>query len=538
MIHRPCTRRLGPMAILLLAVTLSLVTPTQALQIAQVFGSGMVIQAERPVPVWGKAGAGDAVTVSFGGQEQSTTADADGAWSVTLNPLDVSALGRDLRVDAGGKRLILTNVVVGDVWLCAGQSNMQKPWLGEVPAYDDELKKADHPLIREFRADPNIWSATPHKDYTAEGCGPGTYTWFPCTPETAKTWPTVPYFFATMLQRETGRPIGLLRTQVGATSAEAWIPGEALAEEPRFAEFLSNCRGWIDNAESNRAAFNAIAQAWSQRQQEAEAQGRLFDEKRPSDHLPELWPRWWAGVYHNANIAPLRNFAIRGVIWYQGENNAARKGGCAGDHDGYVRVMEILIGAWRTQFQQPELPFLQVQLSAFGGRRVPRSDEPGSWSVIRESQATVARRVPHTALAVSIDIGVQDNIHPPEKRPVGERLARLALRDVYGRDTIADGPAYVSHTPEEGRVRVRFDHAHGGLVVKGDALSGFTVAGSDGRYEWADARVEGNEVLVWSDKVPVPVDVRYGYAPYLKANLYNGEGLPAVPFRTDAYPLE
>lgn len=512
--------------------------PAHAVEIAAVFGSGMVLQAERSVPVWGKAVAGEKVTVSFAGHDVSSVADAQGAWSVTLNALDVSGQGRDLRIAAGDRLLVLTNVVVGDVWLCAGQSNMQKPWLGEVPEYAEELQKADHPLIREFRADLNIWSATPRDDYMTGNLGPGAYTWFSCTPETANTWPSIPYFFATMLQRETGRPIGLLRTQVGATSAEAWIPWDALAEETGFTEYLSNCRGWIDNAESNRAAFNAVAQTWSQRQQEAEEKGELFDEKRPTDHIPELWPRWWAGTYYNANIAPLRNFALRGVIWYQGENNAARKGGCAGDHDGYVRVMEILIAAWRSQFQQPELPFLQVQLSAFGGRRFPRPDEPGGWSIIREAQATVARLVPHSAMAVSIDVGVKDNVHPPEKRPVGERLARLALRDVYGRDMIADGPAYAAHTPEDGTVRVRFTHTYGELAVKGDALSGFSVAGSDGKFEWAEARIEGDEVVVWNEKIQKPVDVRYGYAPYVKANLYNGEGLPAVPFRTDAHPLE
>ena len=503
-----------------------------------VFGSDMVLQADCTVPVWGQAEPGAPVTVSFGEQVVSSVTGADGEWVARLAPMSATGEPRDLRIESPPYITVFTNVVVGDVWLCAGQSNMQKPWLGEVPDYADEVKSAHHPLIREFRADLNIWSAEPrHRNFYVENRRPVDYAWFACDPESARTWPSIPFFFATMLQRETGRPIGLLRTQVGATSAETWIAWDALAAEPMFAEYIANCRSWIDHAEQNRANFNQTVASWEERQRQAEDSGALFEEERPSDHIPELWPRWWAGVYYNSHIAPLRNFALRGVIWYQGENNASRKGGCAGHVDGYVRVMEILIDSWRRQFEQPDLPFLQVQLSAFGCRRFPNANEPGSWSMIREAQEIVATKIPGVGMAVSIDVGEKGNIHPFNKRPVGERLARLALRDVYGKDVIADGPRYASHVVDGDKIRIRFDHAHGGLKIGGETLSGFAIAGFDGRYEWAEAALDGDDVLVWSGNVPQPVHVRYGYVPFIEATLYNGEGLPAVPFRSNHQSL-
>lgn len=525
---------------MLLRVVMLLVGPglARALETCWVFGSGMVLQADQPVPVWGQAEPGVSVTVSFASQVKTATSGQDGEWMIRLDPMEVSAKGRELRIESASGTNVFQDVVVGDVWLCAGQSNMQKPWLGEVPALADEVALAAYPMIREFRADLNVWSEEAYyRNFRVESRKPGDYAWFSCDPVTAKTWPAVPYYFARMLQKETGRPIGLLRTQIGATGAESWVPWEALAAEPRFAEYMDNSRRWIDGAKENREEFNQTIEAWEQRQKEAEEKGELFETKRPTDHIPELWPRWWASVYYNANIAPLRDFALRGVIWYQGENNAAQKGGCAGDGEGYTKVMEILIREWRRQFKQPELPFYQVQLSAFGGRRFPNANEPGGWVIIREAQERVARTVPHSGMAVSLDIGEKGNIHPVNKQPVGERLARLVLRDVYGQKVIADGPRYASHVVEGHLVRVRFEHLHGGLKMEGDKLEGFSLAGANRLFVWAEARLDGEEVVVWSDAIKEPVAVRYGYAPYTRANLYNAADLPAVPFRTDEWPL-
>jgi sialate O-acetylesterase len=347
----------------------------------------------------------------------------------------------------------------------------------------------------------------------------------------------VQYFFGRAVQRETGRPIGLLSVALGASSAEAWVPAGALAAEPRFAEFAANSRRWIAGAEAAREAHHRRVADWEQRKREAENRGAAFSERRPSDIAPETFPRWWAGVLYNAMVAPLRNFAVRGVIWYQGENNAARHAGCAGDRDGYTQLMTLLIGEWRRIFEQPELPFYQVQLANMWK---PDSDPNAlsTWAEIREAQARVAVTVPHTGLAVAIDIGEADNIHPVNKRPVGERLARLALRDVYGKAVLADGPEYASHAIDGNRIRVRFRRAAGGLRSSaGESLTAFAVAGEDRRFGWAEARIEGDEVVVWSPQVARPVAVRYAFGNNPAASLYNSEGLPAGSFRTDDWPL-
>jgi sialate O-acetylesterase len=347
----------------------------------------------------------------------------------------------------------------------------------------------------------------------------------------------VQYFFGRKLQRETGRPIGLISIALGASSAEAWVPMEALAATPRFAEFALNSRRWVAGAAAAREEFTRRVAAWEERRREAEARSAPFAEKRPSDLLPETFPRWWGGVLYNAMVAPLRNLSVRGVIWYQGENNAARHAGCAGDRDGYVQLMTLLIGEWRRAFEQPELPFYQVQLANMW-RRDGDPNAPSSWAEIREAQARVATTVPHTGLAVAIDVGEADNIHPVNKRPVGERLARLALRDVYGRNLVTSGPRYAGHVVDGNRVRLRFESSSGELRSgTGPVLAGFAVAGADRRFVWGDARIEGGDVVVTSAQVPHPVAVRYAFGQNPEASLFNGDGLPAPPFRTDDWPL-
>jgi sialate O-acetylesterase len=512
--------------------------PAPAVELCWIFSSGMVLQADRPVPVWGRAVPSEEVTVSFAGQTKSAKADAHGNWAIQLDPLPPSASPRTMHLHGSieDRKSEIDNILVGDVWLCAGQSNMMQPELGQAKDGAAEAAGAEAPLLRRFQV-PNIWAAEPQRDNFPGKRITNWYTWIPCTPDTARRWAAVQYFFGRAVQRETGRPIGLLSVALGASSAEAWVPAGALAAEPRFAEFAANSRRWIAGAEAAREAHHRRVADWEQRKREAENRGAAFSERRPSDIAPETFPRWWAGVLYNAMVAPLRNFAVRGVIWYQGENNAARHAGCAGDRDGYTQLMTLLIGEWRRIFEQPELPFYQVQLANMWK---PDSDPNAlsTWAEIREAQARVAVTVPHTGLAVAIDIGEADNIHPVNKRPVGERLARLALRDVYGKAVLADGPEYASHAIDGNRIRVRFRRAAGGLRSSaGESLTAFAVAGEDRRFGWAEARIEGDEVVVWSPQVARPVAVRYAFGNNPAASLYNGEGLPAGSFRTDDWPL-
>ncbi|MEI6647535.1 MAG: sialate O-acetylesterase [bacterium] len=517
----------------------------QALDMCWIFGSGMVLQAERPVPIWGQAQPGEEVTVRFAGQLQIAKAGSDGEWAVRFAPLVVSAEGREMKVEAKSGTKTFTDVLVGDVWLCSGQSNMAQPSAAQATGGDEESKKQANPLLRSFSVAYNAWASEP---YTKNFAWDKKVTnWFDWGVHGTKI-SAVPYYFGSMLQRETGRPIGLILAPVGASNAEAWVPMKAMEAVPEFAKLVNQSKLWINNLPSARQAFDAEVVAWKSRKQEAEAKGQNVKERKPNDFRAELAPRFWIGAMYNARIAPLRNLALKGVIWYQGENNAAGHGQCTKDGPGYERLMKVLIESWRTQFEQPELPFYQVQLSMFnwddGNKKRQRDpNEPGSWSVIREAQEKSAKTIPHSGLAVSVDIGDKANIHPPNKRPVGERLAKLALRDVYGKKVIVDGPAYASHEIKNGKVIVRFKNLHGGLKIgkregiPADTMIGFVIAGEDKTFVWADAKIEGDDVIVWSDKVEKPVAVRYGYIQYHDVNLFNGAGLPAVPFRTDDWPL-
>ncbi|MEN9812559.1 MAG: hypothetical protein RL479_1245 [Verrucomicrobiota bacterium] len=535
--NRPRSR--GPRGALLLLLLLAALLPGRAcaLELCWIFSSGMVLQAERPVPVWGRAAAGEEVTVRFGGQVRQATADAAGEWKVQLAPLAVSTVPRALSIAGSrtGGQVEILDVLVGDVWICAGQSNMMQPELAQATGGVAEAAGADAPLLRRFQV-PNIWAAEPQRDNFPGRRITNWYTWTTCTPETARRWAAVQYFFGRQVQRETGRPVGLLSVALGASSAEAWVPAEALAADPRFAPFVADSRRWIAGAGAAREEHQRRLDAWEHRKRAAEQRGVVFAERRPTDIAPETFPRWWAGVLHNAMIAPLRDFAVRGVIWYQGENNAARHAGCAGDLEGYTRLMTLLIGEWRRQFGQPELPFLQVQLANMWKREAD-PNAPSTWAEIREAQARVAATVPGAGLAVAIDVGEAGNIHPANKRPVGERLARLALRQVYGQTVTAAGPVYAGHVVEGDRVRIRFQVAEALTAAPGPAPTGFAVAGEDRRFVWADARIEGKEVVVSSPAVPRPVAVRYAFLNNPEAGLFDTGGLPAGPFRTDDWPL-
>jgi sialate O-acetylesterase len=534
------------MAVMVGVVLVLGVTPCRALDMCWIFDSGMVLQAERPVPVWGQAQPGAEVTVRFAGQTKTVKADAAGEWAAKLDPLAVSAEPRDLIVSASdASRLTFNDVLVGDVWLCSGQSNMAQPSAEKATGGEEESKKPVNPLLRSFNVAYNAWAAEPHtKNFAWDR---KVTNWFDWGAHGTKI-SAVPYYFGSMLQGETKRPIGLIISPVGASNAEAWVPMKAMETVPEFAKLVANSKHWMTNVPNARQAFNTEVAAWESRKQEAEAKGQKFKERKPNDFRADLVPRFWIGALYNARIAPLRNLALKGVIWYQGENNAAGHGQCTKDGPGYERLMKVLIESWRTQFEQPELPFYQVQLSMFnwddGNNKLKRDpNEPGGWSVIREAQEKSAKAISHSGLAVSVDIGGKANIHPPNKRPVGERLAKLALRDVYGKTVIADGPSYASHEIKNGKVIVHFKNIHGGLKVgtregvPAGKFIGFALAGEDKTFVWADARKEGDDVVVWSDKVAKPAAVRYGYIQYHDVNLYNAAGLPAVPFRTDDWPL-
>ena len=428
----------------------------------------MVIQEGMRSPVWGTAEPGEEVRVTIAGQSASSRADKTGEWRVELGPM--KAGGPHEMTIAGKQTLRIRNVMVGEVWVCSGQSNMGMVVSQSMNA-EEEVAKADHPEIRLFNV-PYRLSEEPEKDVSGE--------WQVCSPKTAGEFSATAYFFGRFLHRELKRPVGLIVSAVGATPAESWTEIGALG------------RATADPMERCRREARDIA--------------------RPAG----LW---------NGMVAPLVGYGIRGVIWYQGESNvdAGRE---------YRKVFPALIESWRKEWGQGDFPFLAVSLANWS----PRLDYPSEsgWAEVREAQWMTTERLPNCGLAVTIDIGDEKTEHPTKKQEVGRRLGLAALAKAYGKDVVYSGPMYRSMKIEGDRVRVRFKHVDGGLVTKpAGPVKGFAIAGADREFVYAEAKIQGESVVVWSKGVSEPVAVRYGWATNPECNLFNGEGLPAAPFRTD-----
>lgn len=619
--------------------------------LSPIFGDHMVLQRGKPNTFWGWTQPGERVRVEIAGRVGEGVAGANGRWEARVDPPGVGETCEV--VVSGSQRVTLRNVIVGDVWLCGGQSNMR--WgLPATDGAEEAIASADLPGIRLFAVTPK--SAYAPAD-TVEGA------WQVCTPQSVaagKGFSAVAFYFARKVHAETGVPIGLIEDCLGGTPVESWMSPETLAARGDFdlpmaeiarlrargAEPYGNyimhwydehdagIRGtpWsepaLDDADWTRVALKTAfaelglaevpAVVWFRREivlpdvlPAGDAMLSLgVVEKMDTTYVNGRWvgasswvenPRkyrvpadalkpgrnqlalrifklksrgafespaevlsltlgdgtviplageWKAKVSVNAGpphplplgfenypimpavlyqgmIAPVAPLALAGALWYQGEANASRA------HQ-YRTLLPEMIGDWRRAFGQGDFPFYIVGLPAFQQRK----EQPGTddWAELREAQSLAAKSVANTGLAVTIDTGDPDDIHPRDKRPVGERLALLALAGHYGRDVVAHGPAYRDHRREGGAIRIRFDHTHGGLVARGGPLGGFAIAGSDRRWVWAEARIEGDSVMVSSPEVPEPVAVRYAWQANPRATLFNGAGLPAAPFRTDDWP--
>ncbi len=469
-----------------------------------VFGDHMVLQTGTPVPIWGTAAPGATVTVTFAGQRaQATAASGNGAWRVVLEPLAVSAQPADLTI-ATTQEVVFHDVLVGEVWLCAGQSNMQKPvgtWRGQPVTTVDaerELAAADHPLIHLM----NIEIATvaapawdlatavrPKQDYPWKG-------WVACTPASLDEikFSAVGYFFACRLAQELGVPIGVIEASAGGTSIENWTPAGAFAADPALADYAT-------------AALTPTVRF----------------------HGTPLT------TLYNGMIHPLVPFALRGLLWYQGESNLI-----AGDGAIYANKMTALITGWRAAWGR-ELPFYYVQLPPllYSARTGPAS-APLAEPLFREAQ-TQALKLPGTGMVVTTDVGDLTNMHPPRKKQVGERLALWALAREYGKkDLTPSGPIYRAGSIErEGpKAVLHFDHVGKGLASRdGKPLTWFSAAGADGKFHPANAEISGDAIVVTSAEVAEPTDVRFAFDETADPNFGNRDGLPAAPFRTDTLPV-
>jgi sialate O-acetylesterase len=502
--------RLKPfVAVLLLCVSLLRAEQpaAQALKVPAIIGSNMVLQRDVPVPIWGFAPAGEQVSVKFQGQTKQATTDAGGKWMVKLDPLKP---GEPSEMTIAGKTTVsLQNVLVGEVWLCSGQSNME--WTLRNSQHAEKFSaEAQYPSIRLF---------TVKKRNTDEPVSELEGKWVECTPEQALNFSAVGFHFGRELHQTLGVPVGLINSSWGGTPVEAWTARRFLEKDPEQRRLLDEYPKRLQEYNQRKAAFDKAMAEYNVLAARAKQEGTPAPQ--PPGNAPWFSPG--PAQLYNGMIAPLVTYAIKGAIWYQGESNA-------GNAIGYQRQFPAMIKNWREDWGY-DFPFLFVQLANF----MDRKDQPeeSAWAELREAQL-MTLSLPKTGMAVIIDIGEAKDIHPKNKQDVGHRLALSAQKVAYNKDVVHSGPIFDSMKIDGDKVRLTFKHTGAGLGAKdGDTLKGFAVAGSDKKFAWADATIDGNTIVVSSKDVPNPVAVRYAWGNNPEANLYNKEGLPASPFRTD-----
>ncbi len=486
------------------------------LSLPAVFGDGMVLQLGSYAPVWGTAEPNKRVRVSIDGIRKSTRADESGHWRIDISTTNVSPGGpHELRVKSKGEDVVFTDVLFGEVWICSGQSNMEWP-MSRARDAEAEIAAANYPNIRLFNVKKTV-SDKPLEDVEA--------SWQHCTPETLPSFSAVAYFFGRRLHTVNPEvPVGLIETSWGGTPAESWTSMGTLESIASLAPLVERWEQIIANYPTALAAYQEKLKAWEAASEKAKAEGTPAP-RRPGAPLGPDHPHRTATLY-NGMIHPLIPYGIRGAIWYQGESNAGRA-------YQYRTLFPAMITDWREHWGRGDFPFFFVQLANF--RAVDTWPVESDWAELREAQS-MTLELPNTGQAVIIDIGEADNIHPTNKQDVGARLAQSAFKVAYGMETADSGPVYKAMRKDGNAIRISFDDVYGGLKANGSALYGFTIAGEDKKFHWAQARIEGDEVVVSSPDVPNPVAVRYGWANNPICNLYNVDGLPASPFRTDDWP--
>jgi sialate O-acetylesterase len=494
-----------------------------ALSLPHFFSDHMVLQREAPAAIWGTSAPNTKVSVSFKEEEGSTKSDADGRWRTTIETGKADAKGAPLTVQAGDQSVTIEDVLVGEVWLASGQSNMVFN-IGRSEANADTVAKADYPGLRMFLA-PMVTAADPQEDIEGE--------WLLASPETVPQFSAVAFFFARKLHEELGVPVGVIKSAWGGKPVETFTSRVALKTLPATkarVDLLLSADAKYDPEtaqkafDDNLAAWEAKAVEW--RKLPKKERGKMA--KRPTPPARPLEKEGQPGVLFDSMIHPFVGYTMRGAIWYQGEANA--KVGAVP----YDKTLSLLIRDWRERWDD-DFSFYFVQLANFK----EASTEPGTadlWALLQDRQRLVLGTTPKTGMAVINDVGEAKNIHPPDKQTPGERLARWALAKDYGQDILYSGPLFQSSKVKDGAVRITFDQAGEGLRARDDGpLQRFEIAGKDRVWHWAEATIDGKEaVLVSSSEVAAPVAVRYAWASNPEgANLVNSDDLPASIFRTD-----
>ncbi len=528
--HYETKPRASIISILILGVLFFANPVSSAVTLPKVFGDHMVLQRERAVPVWGWASLGENVVVEFSGQRKETTAGPDGRWEIRLEPMPARNEGIVFRVSGSNTNIIeFSDVVVGEVWVCSGQSNMQMG-LGACNVPED-IANADFPGLRYLNIRSGI-ASSPKQEVNIL-----TKPWTKCSTNTAGSCSAAAFYFGRRLHSELKIPIGLINATQGGSGIEPWTPLEAFDTIPELADYIAAFRNEVQAYRQALPDTLKILEQWTRDARQSIANHKDLPVEPVWPSHPSMNVIKPAGLY-NAMLYPVIPFAIRGVIWYQGEHGYA-------EDPPYYHMMHALIGGWRTAWSQGDFPFYYVQLPNL---RVAAKNPPGDggWAKRRQEQFE-ALVITNTGMIVTIDIGDAQDLHPKNKFDVGERLARWALARDYGQtNLVMSGPLYRNLKIEDSRIRIAFDHVGGGLMVGektglepvreilNDKLQHFAIAGDDQKWAWAEAVIDGDTVVVSSPDVPKPVAVRYGWSWNPSGrNLYNRAGLPASPFRTD-----
>jgi sialate O-acetylesterase len=473
-------------------------------------GDNMVLQQGIKAPIFGTADDGEEITVSIDNQKQTTTA-KDGKWRVDLAPLKAGG-PHELTIAGKGNTIRVKNVLVGEVWICSGQSNMEMA-LASTADGPKAVANSENPKIRLFVV-PRVGAAVPQADVTGE--------WKECGPKTVGGFSAVAYYFGRDLNKALDVPVGLIETNWGGTVCEAWTSRPALTAVPEL-KYLGDKAG-----KETKAALDDYLKALDKYREQVAKAGDEDNELPAPPQPPSVKnPNAFPSSLYNGMIAPLVPYAIKGAIWYQGESNAGRA-------YEYRTLFPAMIKDWRGRWQQGDFPFLFVQLAPFASNKEPNGLQ---WAELREAQLLTSKNVSATAEAVITDVGDEKDIHPKQKEPVGARLALAAEALAYGKKVEYSGPVYEGLKVEGNKAILSFTHTGGGLVGKGGPLQGFTIAGADNKFVKAEAEIRDDHIEVSSKDVDKPVAVRFGWVNFPVVNLFNKEGLPATPFRTDELPL-
>jgi sialate O-acetylesterase len=511
----------------LLTLTLLAVSARAELKLPAIIGDNMVLQQKQANPLWGWDAPGTEVTVKFAGQTKTAKADEKGKWTVKLDAVPANAQPATITIQGSSTRE-LKNVLVGEVWICSGQSNMGFT-LGGTWDADLDIAQAKFPLIRLISV-PQVGTQEIQDDFKGQ--------WEECSPTNVGTFTAVGYHFGRVLHEMLGVPVGLVDNAWGGSSCEAWVKRDLLEKDPRFAAIIANWKN-IEATYTQEAFDKQMAEhkekvdAWAKARAEAAKAKKMFTARAPRAPQNPLTGQHRPGNLYAGVLHPTIGYGIKGVIWYQGESNASHA-------KEYGDLFPFMIEHWRKEWQQGDFPFYWVQLADFKDYQAEPIDS--EWAELREAQTRTLGKLPHTGQCVITDLGEANDIHPKNKRDVAERLVRWALVKDYGMKLPYRSPELKDAKFDGGKALLTFDYAPQGLrTIDIDDAKGFAICGEDKKWVWAKASIIGgskkgtNQIEVSAEGVAKPVAVRYAWADNPVCNVYSAEGLPVTPFRTDDF---